>query len=330
MAILKDTLVNGNLEASSQIITNKLMLNGQPVYLLSGTIAANETANKLVTASQVKTYIESKKGSGTATISPSQSVNFTPTIIKHTKTNIVAKDITVEQPSSGYYIAVQSASQAAKAITASATISTAGWFPKNYQFNSSSINAGLSASATYYIPIATAVRTGSSNPLAAGQSCSISAGYLPNKIDISTKSLAEQTSATLNTGGSAIGKTYFMAKDQTAWKDGVKYTGEAEVYYNTGLSTISVQDDVINFPWGLYYNGFTVKAHFPDASFVADGANIKVTTAGYASAGKVVGNIPAAVIHNGYVTDSGYIAKSSQVYKLQYNSTHECVDFIFD
>lgn len=123
------------------------------------------SANVGVTSKTKYFPITAAAGSVSHTVSDhtatSTSNAFTPVISKYTTDgtnggeNIQENtgDIVNTEPTSGYYLAVQTAAQNAKKIVADASISTAGYIPKTYNFTEDTKYVGLNGSGVRYIPI---------------------------------------------------------------------------------------------------------------------------------------------------------------------------------
>lgn len=84
---------------------------------------------------------------------------FTPSIVKHSNTNITtAGSATTSQPASGYYVAVNSAASTGT-VTATPSVTTAGYGTTTsgqYTATTDTLTVGASASSTTYIPIGSA------------------------------------------------------------------------------------------------------------------------------------------------------------------------------
>lgn len=99
------------------------------------------------------TYIPITSGAHSASISGAGS--FTPVISKQNTpsgvTNAAAGNATTTAPTSGVYVAVQSATQTSKTLTATSSVSKAGWIAAGS--DTATANVGLAASSMTYVPI---------------------------------------------------------------------------------------------------------------------------------------------------------------------------------
>lgn len=138
---------------------------GKAQISTAGFAPTSLSANVGVTSKTKYFPITAAAGSVSHTVSDdtttSTSNAFTPVISKYTTDgsnagiNIQASTgtVTTNEPTSGYYVAVRSASQNAKKIVADASISTAGYIPTSYNFTADTKYVGLNASSVTYIPI---------------------------------------------------------------------------------------------------------------------------------------------------------------------------------
>lgn len=99
------------------------------------------------------TYIPITSSTHSASISGAGS--FTPVISKQNTpsgvTNAAAGNATTTAPTSGVYVAVRSATQTAKTLTATSSVSKAGWIDAGK--DTATANVGLTASSMTYVPI---------------------------------------------------------------------------------------------------------------------------------------------------------------------------------
>lgn len=99
------------------------------------------------------TYIPITSGTHSASISGEG--NFIPVISKQNTpsgvTNAAAGNATTTAPTSGIYVAVQSATQPTKTLTATSSVSKAGWIAAGN--DTATANVGLAASSMTYVPI---------------------------------------------------------------------------------------------------------------------------------------------------------------------------------
>lgn len=113
----------------------------------------NAASKEVGANASADTYIPITSGAHSASISGAGS--FTPVISKQNTpsgvTNAAAGNATTTAPTSGIYVAVQSATQTAKTLTATSSVSKAGWIAAGD--DTATANVGLTASSMTYVPI---------------------------------------------------------------------------------------------------------------------------------------------------------------------------------
>lgn len=249
--IKNGTVVSGTANITSVTYTYN---SGTGTFNVAG--SANIPAPTVTTAGYVSSNYGTKTGAtGGATVTTTVNkigiqANLSgtgtkqPTISKHSDTNVVSGDRTTTKPSSGYYVAVNSAANTGT-VKATATVVSAGYGTTTAgQYNttdSSNLTIGASASETTYIPImaTTFANSGTSGTtytdisssapvLISGDYLYINAGYTPDvKI-----SLAKLVPDGENTGTTASSNS--MLSGFTAYNyDGVRITGTIQTY--TGI-----------------------------------------------------------------------------------------------
>lgn len=126
----------------------------------------NAASKEVGANASADTYVPITSGEHSASISGAGS--FTPVISKQNTPsgviNAAEGNATTTAPTSGVYVAVQSATQPAKTLTATSSVSKAGWIAAGD--DTATANVGLSASSMTYVPIK---RASISNVCASGK-----------------------------------------------------------------------------------------------------------------------------------------------------------------
>lgn len=193
------------------------------------------TVNATLTNIALETSFYHSSGGTITTVTDS---SVTPVISKTNATNISeAGTATTSQPSSGYYVAVQSA-QNKSTVTADCAITTAGYGTpeSSYGTTLATIDTGANASAVTYIPISGATFANSATNgvtytdisstgpiLISGDYLYINAGYTPNQ-KISLARLVPDAS------GTNASASYILSGYTAFNNDGALIVGTMQTY----------------------------------------------------------------------------------------------------
>lgn len=163
---------------------------------------------------------------------------FKPSIAKHSDTNISVGTVTTTKPSSGYYIAVNSAANTGS-VTATPSVTSAGYGTTTagqYTATTGSLTVGAQASSTTYIPLVAASLANSATSgttyddasstapvLISGDYLYINAGYISNQKISLAKLVPDQASASL-------AADYILSGYSAYNNDGVLVAGNIQTY----------------------------------------------------------------------------------------------------
>lgn len=254
----------------------------------SGTVSvgtAGWIAKDTSKTSNTKTlYYPVTQGTYGASITGSQT--FTPVISKQTLpsgvTDAADGSGTTTAPSSGPYIAVQTASQTARTITATATISKSGWIDADSKTATSTV--GLNASDKLYIPIKT-------TSLSAGAGSSAATG---NNIVLGTKTTTKPTDTTstyitvTGSGTVSVGTGGWINSGTS------KVSNTATAYYPIAQSSITT---LASLPSGASSSGTISRGQY-----IKIGAGYNTTDKYYTAQGDA---------HSSYTPSSTYFQTST-------------------
>ena len=124
-------------------------------YLTAGTAYATPTTTVGLNASAEKYVVIQSGSASNGSVGMGRSVSsFTPVISTTDAGNVSVGTKTTTKPSSGYYVAVQSASQTSSTVSATVTLTkTEGYIGAGSVISHNSTTVGLNNSAVTYVPI---------------------------------------------------------------------------------------------------------------------------------------------------------------------------------
>lgn len=244
------------------------------------------------------TYVNPMSSGTQAAVTVGANATATsPTVAKHSDTNVQSSAITTSKPGSGYYVAVQGTAPATT-LTFTKAVGTAGYMGATSQITASGSVAAKTGS-TYYVPITAGAATVGANATATSPTIAkhsdtnASAGTITTSKPSSGYYVAVQGTApattltftkAINTSGYVSAVSQITASGSVAAKTGSTYyvpltnaAGSVTMTAGNGACGISSASGVTYASTNAYSNGVGVT--FTGSGQVS--ATAKITTAGY-------------------------------------------------
>ena len=273
---------------------------------------------------------------------------------------------TSTEPTSGYYVYIDGSGNSGNVKTSSAgytplnqqtnvlITSKSEYFP----INSGAVSVSFDSSSIGAVDVELASGVTGTNVVTSGTNISET---LPTATDhfyipVSTvgTSAAIKATASLTSAG-YIGNSYSADKTQTIFAGGgeTRYIGVSAGNYSASVAYTSPHVTVSNTETG-FVKATGVTQHYVTSNGVNSSNGTALGTAtigteGYIATGNKSSSqasfapiingsasyneiiyIPDGIAHNGYVTTSGFIERDISDYTLSYDSTNECVNFVWN